>query len=122
MELFPALFAYSTYGGLGKIFLAFLFFFQVDPRCSIWYLRWYHEPEIGGERHLKSSRNANDPYVHTIHKLGHHDFGKYTCVIENVVGKSECSAHLVMRSKASMSAPCLILILIVTLSLALPKF
>lgn len=97
-------------------------FLQVDPRCMIQYLHWYHEPDYGEKRLLKTGRNANDPYMHTIDKVltnkimsfvwspvnarswhlqvMHHHFGRYVCVIANVVGESQCSAYLMMRDGA----------------------
>ena len=55
-----------------------------------------------GERRLiKTGKSAADPYMHTIYSVKHGDFGKYVCVIENVVGRRECSAYLSIRSAAS---------------------
>ena len=54
-----------------------------------------------GERRLiKTGKSAADPYMHTIYSVKHGDFGKYVCVIENVVGRRECSAYLSIRSGA----------------------
>jgi len=71
---------------------------QVDPQCLIQYIHWYHESESGVKRLLKTGRNATEPYVHTIDRVLEEDFGRYYCVIKNVVGKSECSANLMVKS------------------------
>lgn len=50
---------------------------QVDPRCVIQYLHWYHEDAATGEvRMLKTSKNSNDPYVHTIERVTHDHLGR----------------------------------------------
>lgn len=76
--------------------------FQVDPRCVIQYMRWYHEPLDGpmaGERvQIKAARTGGEPYVHTIGEVTQAHLGKYTCVIKNVMGITECSAHLSISS------------------------
>ena len=74
---------------------------QVDPQCLIQYIHWYHESESGVKRLLKTGRNATEPYVHTIDAVLEEDFGRYYCVIKNVVGKSECSAFLAIKSSAA---------------------
>lgn len=71
---------------------------QVDPRCVIQYLHWYHEPLVGDKRLLKTGKSSNDPYVHTINRVEEHNFGRYMCVIANVAGETECSAFLAIRS------------------------
>ena len=78
-----------------------LILFQVDPRCVIQYLHWYHEDIYGEKRLLKTSKNSNDPYLHTIYDLKDTDLGRYICIIENVVGKTECTAYLSVRSGAT---------------------
>ncbi|TRY70216.1 hypothetical protein TCAL_17251 [Tigriopus californicus] len=82
---------------------------QVDPRCVIQYLHWYHEPMVGDKRLLKTGKSSNDPYVQTINRVEEHNFGRYICVIANVAGETECSAYLAIRSSSR----------IVTLSLSL---
>ena len=81
------------------------------------YLNWYHEPEMvvhdsssnsaggssigyGERRLLKTGIGSNDPYMHTIDAVMHSDFGRYACVIANVMGERECSAYLTIRSGA----------------------
>ena len=39
---------------------------QVDPRCHIQSLHWYHESPSGESKLLKTGRNATEPYMHTI--------------------------------------------------------
>eukprot|EP00094_Tigriopus_californicus_P010477 TCALIF_10106-PA protein Name:"Similar to Otop2 Otopetrin-2 (Mus musculus)" AED:0.10 eAED:0.10 QI:20/0.5/0.22/1/0.37/0.22/9/0/754 len=67
---------------------------QVDPRCVIQYLHWYHEPMVGDKRLLKTGKSSNDPYVQTINRVEEHNFGRYICVIANVAGETECSATM----------------------------
>jgi len=81
---------------------------QVDPQCLIQYIHWYHESaETGVKRLLKTGRNATEPYVHVINTVLQQDFGRYYCVIKNVVGKSECSAFLAIKNTASLTAAAL---------------
>ena len=77
---------------------------QVDPQCLIQYIHWYHESESGVKRLLKTGRNATEPYTHTIDAVLEEDFGRYYCVIKNVVGKTECSAFLAIKSSAARPA------------------
>ena len=76
----------------------FLLCLQVDPQCLIQYIHWYHESESGEKRLLKTGRNATEPYVHVIDGVLAQDFGRYYCVIKNVVGQSECSAFLAIKN------------------------
>ncbi len=73
-------------------------FFQVDPRCHIQYLYWFHEDISGNRRLLKTGRNATEPYVHTIYEVYEKHHGRYLCIIGNVMGENECSAYLVVRN------------------------
>merc|ERR1719189_3352928 len=76
---------------------------QVDPRCHIQYLYWYHETPNGVKRLLKTGRNATEPYMHTIYSAGDQHQGRYLCIINNVMGENECSAFLIIRNSASKS-------------------
>ena len=78
-----------------------LFFFQVDPRCHIQSLYWFHESPSGESRLLKTGRNATEPYIHNIESAFDHHQGRYYCRIENVMGINECSAFLIIRNSAS---------------------
>jgi len=73
---------------------------QVDPRCHIQYLWWYHETPGGEKRLLKTGRNATEPYMHTIIGAGDQHQGRYYCIINNVMGENECSAFLIIRNSA----------------------
>ena len=42
----------------------------------IQYLHWYHEDIYGEKRLLKTSKNSNDPYLHTIRSLEDTDLGR----------------------------------------------
>ena len=42
----------------------------------IQYLHWYHEDIYGEKRLLKTSKNSNDPYLHTIRRLEDTDLGR----------------------------------------------
>ena len=44
-------------------------FFQVDPRCHVQYLYWFHE-RGGRKRLIKTGRNSTEPYVHEIDEVG----------------------------------------------------
>ncbi|XP_040580174.1 uncharacterized protein [Lepeophtheirus salmonis] len=73
---------------------------QVDPRCHIQYLYWYHE--VNGQRRLlKTGKNSSEPYSHTIHSVLKRDLGRYHCVIANIRGKNECSASLSLNSQGN---------------------
>jgi hypothetical protein len=48
----------------------------VDTRCVIQYLHWYHEDIYGEKRLLKTSKNSNDPYLHTIKGVEDTDLGR----------------------------------------------
>ena len=76
---------------------------QVDPRCHVQYLYWFHESRGGQKRLIKTGRNASEPYVHEIGEVFEEDFGRYFCVIANVLGESECSAYLSLKNSASLS-------------------
>lgn len=73
---------------------------QVDPRCHIQSLYWYHEGPSGESRLLKTGRNATEPYIHTINSAYDHHQGRYYCRIQNVMGINECSAYLIIRNSA----------------------
>ena len=75
-------------------------FLQVDPRCHIQSLYWYHEGPSGESRLLKTGRNATEPYIHTINSAYDHHQGRYYCRIQNVMGINECSAYLIIRNSA----------------------
>ncbi len=77
----------------------------------IQYLHWYHEDIYGEKRLLKTSKNANDPYLHTIYGLKDTDLGRYVCIIENVVGKTECAAYVNVVSKSATAKPLLMVML-----------
>ena len=79
----------------------FAFLFQVDPRCHIQSLVWYHDAPNGDKRLLKTARNASEPYVHTIIRAGDHHQGRYYCIINNVMGENECSAFLILRNASN---------------------
>ncbi len=76
----------------------------MDPRCVLQYMRWYHEPldgPLAGQRiKLKGARSGGEPYVHTIGAVRRKHLGRYTCEIKNVMGVTECSAHLAITSGA----------------------
>jgi len=74
---------------------------QVDPRCHIQSLVWYHDAPNGDKRLLKTARNASEPYVHTIIRAGDHHQGRYYCIINNVMGENECSAFLIIRNASN---------------------
>ena len=76
----------------------------MDPQCIIQYLHWYHESESGEKRLIKTGRNATEPYMHVIEEVLEEDFGRYYCVIKNVVGKSECSAYLAIKNSSNPSS------------------
>ena len=42
----------------------------------IQYLHWYHEDIYGEKKLLKTSKNSNDPYLHTIRSLEDTDLGR----------------------------------------------
>jgi len=73
---------------------------QVDPRCHIQSLHWYHESPLGESKLLKTGRNATEPYMHTIDSAFDQHQGRYYCRIENVMGINECSAFLIIRNSA----------------------
>ena len=75
---------------------------QVDPQCVIQYVHWYHEPETGEKRLIKTGRNSTEPYSHVIEEVLEADFGRYYCLIANVMGETECSAYLSIRSSATI--------------------
>jgi len=74
---------------------------QVDPRCHIQSLYWFHESPSGENTLLKTGRNATEPYFHTIDSALDIHQGRYYCRIENVMGINECSAFLIIRNSAS---------------------
>ena len=80
-----------------------IMFLQVDPRCHIQSLHWYHESPLGESKLLKTGRNATEPYMHTIDSAFDQHQGRYYCRIENVMGINECSAFLIIRNSAMMS-------------------
>ena len=77
----------------------------MDPQCIIQFVRWYHEPEIGEKRLIKTGRNSSEPYSHVIEEVLEADFGRYYCLIKNVMGETECTAYLSIKSRASISLP-----------------
>ena len=80
--------------------------FQVDPQCIIQYVHWYHEPEDGEKRLIKTGKNSTEPYNHVIQEVLEADFGRYYCLIANVMGETECTAYLTIRNRASiLSSP-----------------
>ena len=83
-----------------KLRITYWFFLQVDPRCHIQYLYWYHETPQGERRLLKTGRNATEPYVHTILSADDRHQGRYYCIINNVMGQNECSAFLIIRNSS----------------------
>ncbi len=84
-----------------------LSFFQIDPRCLVQYVHWYHEPLDGPEKDkrvlFKTAGDPGEPYVHTIASVHRAHLGKYTCEIANVVGVTKCTAHLSVRDGADMA-------------------
>lgn len=74
--------------------------FQVDPQCIIQYVHWYYEPETGEKRLIKTGKNSSEPYSHVIEEVLEADFGRYYCLIANVMGETECTAYLSIRSNA----------------------
>ena len=77
----------------------------MDPQCIIQYVHWYHEPETGEKRLIKTGRNSSEPYSHVIREVLEEDFGRYYCLIANVMGETECTAYLSIKSRASISSP-----------------
>ena len=73
----------------------------MDPQCIIQYVHWYHEPETGEKRLIKTGRNSSEPYAHVIEEVLEADFGRYYCLIANVMGETECTAYLSIKSRAS---------------------
>ncbi len=104
---------------------------QVSPRCHVQYVHWYHEPyfydpsfvtdggsyALSGDRKLfKTGSGGGEPYLHTIHGVTHEHLGKYVCEIANVMGKTECVAHLSIRSGGgALKASTIMLSLLLTL-------
>ena len=41
----------------------------MDPQCIIQYVHWYHEPETGEKRLIKTGRNSSEPYSHVIEEV-----------------------------------------------------
>ena len=78
----------------------YILLFQVDPRCVVQYLNWYHEDLLGEQRLIKTAKSTNDPYIHIIESVMDSDLGRYYCVIANVVGENQCTAYLSMKSGA----------------------
>ena len=76
----------------------------MDPQCIIQYVHWYHEPETGDKRLIKTGRNSSEPYAHVIEEVLEADFGRYYCLIANVMGETECTAYLSIKSRASISS------------------
>ena len=77
----------------------------MDPQCIIQFVHWYHEPETGEKRLIKTGRNSSEPYSHVIEEVLEADFGRYYCLIKNVMGETECTAYLSIKSRASISSP-----------------
>ena len=75
----------------------------MDPQCIIQYVHWYHEPETGEKRLIKTGRNSSEPYAHVIEEVLEADFGRYYCLIANVMGETECTAYLSIKSHAPIS-------------------
>ena len=78
--------------------LFFLHLFQVDVRCHIQSLYWYHENLSGEKRLIQTARNSTEPYMYTINRASDLHRGRYFCIINNVMGQNECSAHLVLQN------------------------
>ena len=76
----------------------FLHLFQVDVRCHIQSLYWYHENLSGEKRLIQTARNSTEPYMYTINRASDLHRGRYFCIINNVMGQNECSAHLVLQN------------------------
>ena len=73
----------------------------MDPQCIIQYVHWYYEPETGEKRLIKTGKNSTEPYSHVIEEVLEADFGRYYCLIANVMGETECTAYLSIRSNAT---------------------
>lgn len=71
---------------------------QVDVRCHIQSLYWYHENLSGEKRLIQTARNSTEPYMYTINQATDLHRGRYFCIINNVMGQNECSAHLVLQN------------------------
>ena len=83
--------------GTISTFLSFVCF-QVDVRCHIQSLYWYHENLSGEKRLIQTARNSTEPYMYTINQATDLHRGRYFCIINNVMGQNECSAHLVLQN------------------------
>ena len=83
--------------------LFFLHLFQVDVRCHIQSLYWYHENLSGEKRLIQTARNSTEPYMYTINRASDLHRGRYFCIINNVMGQNECSAHLVLQNSGQKS-------------------
>ena len=78
---------------------------QVDMRCIVAYIEWYHEMDNGTERLIKSASSPGDPHIYYIEKVKPTDKGVYTCLAGNVQGQAAESCYLMVNSVGTFSRP-----------------
>jgi len=71
----------------------------IDHSCLVSVIKWYHvNPDNTSSKLIKTAKSPGDPHVYFIEKVTPEDEGTYSCVAENVIGKTAVVAYLTINS------------------------